>query len=962
MSEPPAAARDYKSTLFLPETPFPMRGGLNKKEPELLAYWAEIGLYRRLRDASKGRTSFILHDGPPYANGHIHLGTGLNKILKDFVVRSRQMLGFDANYVPGWDCHGLPIEWKIEEEFRQSGRAKHDVPPGEFRARCRAYAQHWLEVQRGEFRRLGIEGDWDNPYLTMAPASEAAIVAEFLKVARSGLLYRGSKPVMWSPVERTALADAEIEYHEKQSTTIYVRFSVVDEIDASILIWTTTPWTIPGNRAIAYNPEISYGIYEVLAVEQGLKFQPWSLEGERVVLADRLAAEVLAAGKVAEFERVGDFNPKGRICLHPFNGEGYDFQVPLLAGDHVTDEAGTGFVHTAPSHGEEDYQVWRASGRSQIPYMLDPDGRYLPHVPKFAGLDVLQTTGKDAGKDGKANAAVIEALISADKLWARGRLTHSYPHSWRSKAPVIFRNTPQWFIALDKPMADGRTLRQTALAAIDATHFVPEAGRNRIRAMVEDRPDWLISRQRAWGAPIALFVHKVTGEVLNDAEVDARILAAIAAGGADAWFTQPATAFLGPDYRPEEWDKIEDILDVWFDSSSTHAFVLEGRADQSWPADLYLEGSDQHRGWFQSSLLESCATRGRAPYKGVLTHGFVLDAKGFKMSKSLGNTVEPQEVAEKFGIDILRLWAASIDFTDDPRLGDEILKTVGEAYRKLRNTIRYLLGAVAGYDPAESPVDDADLPLLERYMRDRLARLDATIRAGFMAYDFRSVFEAVLTFCSVDLSAFYLDVRKDSLYCDRPDALRRRAARGTMRAILDRLLAWLAPILPFTCEEAFLSLGAGLSVHLTTLPETPAHWRDDALAARFERLLQERDVVLGALEVERREKRIGSSLEAQVELWVADQNAAADFDGVEPADFFITSAAQVQVGEGPADAFRLADRPGIAARIAPARGRKCARSWRVTEDVGADPRYPELSARDADAVAFLDARAQETIA
>ena len=986
--------RDYKDTLFLPETDFPMRAGLPKREPELLARWAHLGLYKRLRDDAKGRTPYVLHDGPPYANGHIHMGTALTKILKDMIVRSRQMTGFDANYVPGWDCHGLPIEWKVEEEFRAKGRAKRDVPNAEFRGECRTYAQKWLDIQREEFRRLGGEGDWDDPYTTMAFSSEATIAGELLKFAHSGLLYRGSKPVMWSPVEQTALAEAEIEYHDHTSTTVWVKFPIQivyseifddqgdlkdqssqDNLDklafieelkkASIVIWTTTPWTIPGNRAICYGPKLSYGLYEVVAMQADLKFEPWSKPGDRLVLSDALADSVKKAGLIAEWKRLEDVPSevlKGGICHHPLKGfgGGYEFDVPLLAGDHVTDEAGTGFVHTAPGHGQEDYIAWvSAFGMgAEIPHTVDEFGAYTDEAPGFTGAKVIVTEGKKKGEDGDANKKVIEALIEKGALLARGRLTHSYPHSWRSKAPVIFRNTPQWFIAMDRKMASGKTLRETALAAIDETGFTPAGGRNRIRAMVEGRPDWLVSRQRAWGVPLTIFVNRDTGEVLKDRNVDARIVKAIEERGADAWFDTDAQEFLGKDYKAADYEKIEDILDVWFDSGSTHAFVLEGRDDLSWPADLYCEGSDQHRGWFQSSLLEACGTRGRAPYKHIVTNGFVVDGEGRKMSKSLGNVVAPEEIIKQYGAEIIRIWVASGDYTDDPRVGPEIIYSAVDAYRNLRNTMRYLLGALAGFTEAER-LPREEMPELERYVLHRLAVLDGEVRAAYDAFDFKTVWRKCLDFASLDLSAFYLDIRKDSLYCDRPDAIRRRAARTVMAEVFDRLAVWLAPVCVFTMEEAWLSRypSEDGSIHLQQFPATPNAWRDDALGAKWRSIRDVRRVVTGALEVERRDKRIGASLEAAPVVHVDDADLLKAYDGLDPAELFITSGATLTGEAAPASAFRLdGETQAVAVVPVEADGEKCRRCWRILPEVGVHERHDDLCERCIDAVEAADAR------
>ena len=939
--------RDYRETVFLPETPFPMRAGLPTAEPKLLERLGDLYPLIRADRQAKGAPLFVLHDGPPYANGAIHIGHALNKILKDFVVRSRFALGYDVDYTPGWDCHGLPIEWKIEEEFTKEGRRKDEVSKAEFRSRCRAYAKHWIAEQRREFERLGVLGDWDNRYSTMDFASEAAIVAEFHKFIASGQLYRGAKPVMWSPMERTALADAEVEYHDHVSPTIWVKFPVTEGSDAacgsiakggSVVIWTTTPWTIPGNRAVAYNADIAYAAYRVEALEKDLAFAPWAKVGEVLVLAEKLADEVFAAAKVAKWLKLESVDPRGMMCAHPLAAldAGYGFPVPLLAGDHVTDDAGTGFVHTAPSHGAEDYVVWLAHGHRDIPETVDEDGAFEPSVPLFGGLKVLETEGKKAGKFGPANDAVIAKLIEAGTLLARGRLEHSYPHSWRSKAPVIYRATPQWFIRMDAPLDDkahgGKTLRETALAAIDATEFFPAGGRNRIRAMVESRPDWLISRQRAWGSPLAMFVDKATGHPLHDTEVNDRIVALIAEEGADAWFTRPARDFLG-NHDVERYEKVEDILDVWFDSGSTHAFVLEHRPHTRWPADLYLEGADQHRGWFQSSLLESCATRGRAPYGAVMTHGFTLNEKGEKMSKSLGNSVEPQDVTKQNGAEILRLWSALVDYGEDQRIGPTVLQTVIDAYRKLRNTLRYLLGALAGYEAAEA-VPLQDMAPLERFVLHRLHELDGLVRTSYEAYAFEPVVKALGDFCSNDLSALFFDIRRDLLYCDPPQRLRRRAARTVMDAVFERLTIWLAPILAFTCEEAWATRfpEAGPNA-FRVFPETPAEWRSDAEAERWRKVERVTRVVTGALEVERRDKRMGAALEAAPRVFIADPELAAAFESLDPAEVFRTSAATLQLGDGPAEAFRLDEVPGVAvdrraspaATSAPAAGGCCRR-------------------------------------
>ena len=948
---------EYKDTLFLPETTLPMKAGLAEAEPRQLAHWETLGLYKRLRDSAKGRPPFILHDGPPYANGDIHIGTALNKILKDLVVRSQQMLGKDADYIPGWDCHGLPIEWKVEERYRAQGRSKDEVPVVEFRAECRAFAEHWLGVQREQFKRLGGIGDWAHPYTTMAFPAEAAIAREFMKFLMNGLLYRGSKPVMWSVVEKTALAEAEIEYQEHVSNTIFVKFPVrkgPSSVDgASVVIWTTTPWTIPGNRAIAFSKDIAYGLYDVAAVAEGAA----SKVGDKLILSDALAETVKNAGKIEALKRLGDVDPTGLVCAHPLHAAGFDFDVPVLPGDFVTEETGTGFVHIAPGHGQDDYELGRKNG-IEVPMTVGEDGSYFPHVPLFAGKKVLTADGKD----GDANGAVMRELALAGALLAKGKLRHQYPHSWRSKAPVIFRNTPQWFIAMDRPCPElqGKTLREIALAEIDRVEFTPPQGRNRIRSMVENRPDWVVSRQRAWGVPLTLFLRKADGELLRDADVNARIVEAFEKEGADAWYTSKPERFLGPGHKAEDYEQVFDILDVWFDSGSTHAFVLEDRLKLTHPASLYLEGSDQHRGWFQSSLLESCGTRGRAPYDGILTHGFVLDEKGEeKMSKSKGNTLSPLDVTSRNGADILRLWVASADFTNDIRFGPGIVQSSVDVYRKLRNTLRFTLANLAAFSEDER-LPAAEMPELDRYILHRLAELDALVREGYARYDFARVFHALVNFCNSDLSAFYYDIRKDALYCDSPKAVRRRAARTVLDEIFRRLTTWLAPVLCFTMEEIWLTRfpGEADSIHLQVFPETPVSWRDEALATRWARIRALRRVVTGALEVERREKRIGASLEAAPALYLESASDVALMAGLDLAEIAITSVAKVVEGAAPEGAFRLDDVPGAAAVVGLAEGEKCARCWMILPDVGSHADVPGVCGRCADAVRALPGRAR----
>jgi isoleucyl-tRNA synthetase len=981
MSKP---ERDYSETLFLPQTDFPMRAGLPQKEPEILKAWEKAGIYGRQRAQAKGRDKFILHDGPPYANGNIHIGTALNKVLKDVVTRSQQMLGFDSNYVPGWDCHGLPIEWKIEEEnYRSKGKQKPDLKDPKamiaFRQECRAYAQHWLNVQREEFKRLGVEGDWAHPYTTMDFFAEAQIARELMKFAANGTLYRGSKPVMWSVVEKTALAEAEVEYEDYTSDTVWVKFRVDqymgapgtthDVVGASVIIWTTTPWTLPGNRAISYSPKIAYGLYEVTGAPDG----NWAKKGDKYVLADKLAADVMKAAKVESYERKQAVDPYHiDHCSHPLKNSGYDFMVPMLPGEHVTEDTGTGFVHTAPGHGREDFEVWTANARelekrginTAIPYTVDENGAFTEAAPGFTGKRVIN----DKGEKGDANEAVIKALIDVHMLIARGRLKHQYPHSWRSKKPVIFRNTPQWFIAMDKDIdKSGDTLRARALHAIKVTRWVPAQGENRITGMIESRPDWVISRQRAWGVPIAVFIkQKPDGsvDILQDPDVELRIVEAFEREGADAWYAPGARErFLGSKLAADGWQKVDDILDVWFDSGSTHAFVLDDpvhfptlagikrKVDGGKDTVMYLEGSDQHRGWFHSSLLESCGTRGRAPFDIVLTHGFVLAEDGRKMSKSLGNQVFPQDVIKQSGADILRMWVCASDYADDLRIGPEILKNTVETYRKLRNTVRWMLGNLAHFQE-EDRVKAEKMPELERLMLHRLAELDALVRKAYAEFDYKRIFAALSAFMTADLSAFYFDIRKDALYCDPYSSLTRKACLTVLDHLFRCTVTWLAPMLCFTAEESWLSrYGADASsVHLELFPEVPASWRNDALAEKWRKVRTVRRVVTGALEIERAQKRIGSSLEAHPIVHVSNGELAEAVLDVDMAEICITSALTLVEDEGPRDAFRLADVAGVAVVPNLAEGTKCARSWKILTNIGEDPQFPDVSPRDAQAL------------
>ncbi len=931
--------KDYRSTIFLPNTDFSMKGGLPKKEPEWLAKWQEMNIYRTLRE--KGRDNgqkFILHDGPPYANGNIHIGHAMNKILKDIIVRSQQMSGKDAPYIPGWDCHGLPIEWMIEKQYSKKKIKKDDVDPIEFRTECRAFAAKWVDVQREEFKRLGIFGDWDNPYLTMNFDSEAHIVRELQKFLMNGSLYRGSKPIMWSVIEKTALAEAEIEYKDHTSHMIDVGFRVVSSpqaemVGAKIVIWTTTPWTIPGNRAIAFGKDIDYLLFEVTAVEQDSRVAV----GAKISTCETLKTDFLERAGITEINELSHFKGsdlEGTICHHPWHGSGYDFDIPVIEGFHVTTEAGTGYVHIAPGHGQEDFEVGKAIGLP-VPFTVDDGGLYYDSVPLFAGEHVY-----------KVHDHVCEELEKVGALLARDTIIHSYPHSWRSKAPLIFRNTPQWFISMEET-----GLRDKAVAAIDEVRWVPENSKNRMMSMVADRPDWLLSRQRAWGVPITVFIHKETGELLRDDAVNDRIATAVEKQGADAWYNTEAATFLGADYQQKDYEKVGDILDVWFDSGSTHAFVLEQRDELHSPADLYVEGTDQHRGWFQSSLLESCGTRGHAPYKNVLTHGFTLDDKGKKMSKSMGNTIAPQKIVDQFGADILRLWVTSTDYMNEHRIGNNIIQAQVEAYRKIRNTMRFLLGNLNDFSEEEK-LPLSEMPELDRLILHRLAELDDVNSQGIDDFSFNRIYTTLYNFVTVDLSAFYFDIRKDCLYCDSKSSIRRRATRTVLDQIFYVLTKIMAPILVFTSEEIWQSRfpDENDSIHLHTFHKIPAEWRDDALAFKWEKIRSLRKVVTGALEVERREKRIGSSLQGQVKVFVADESYRDALINIDMAELSITSTAKLVVGDAPETAFRHEDVDGVAVVSSLAEGAKCERCWQVLETVGSVGGHDDICPRCVDAV------------
>ena len=937
----------WRESVFLPQTDFPMRGRLPETEPDILRLWDDLGLYERQRQAAQGREKFVLHDGPPYANGELHMGTALNKILKDIINRSRQITHYDANYVPGWDCHGLPIEWKVEEEYRAQGKSKDDLPAVEFRRRCRGFAEKWIDIQRAGFRRFGVIGDWQDPYLTMSPLAEGQIVRELGKFLDKGALYRGVRPVLWSVPEKTALADAEVEYLPHTSPSIWVAYPLRESVhpvlaeklaDTAFAVWTTTPWTVPMVRAIAYAEDADYSLLEVKAAEDS------GVLGKRYLVASALAEAFCEVSGLGETTKLATL--KGSEFAGTFGGsplrcevEGkpvYDADFPLLPADFVTLDQGTGFVQIAPSHGADDYALCQAHDIAALPQM-DGESCFAESVPLFAGTRVL----RDDGSEGDSNKRVLEVLASCGTLLASRKLNHPYPHSWRSKAPLIFRVTPQWFISMEKT-----GLRDTAMQAISDTRFYPPESRERLRSMVDGRPDWCVSRQRLWGVPLPLFTHKQTGEVLNDPQVIERIAQAYEKENSDLWFTEPASRWLAPDYDADEWQQEEDIVEVWFDSGSTHGFVLEKREDLKPIADLYLEGTDQHRGWFQSSLLVGCGTRGRAPYDGLLTHGFVLDDVGQKMSKSLGNTTDPKDVLKDYGADILRLWVTTADYTGDLRIGPKILKQTSESYRRLRYSLRYLLGGLHGFSEGER-IAPADMPLLEKWLLHRLWLATGELEGYFAEYDFHRAFVLLHQIAGNDLSSFYFDIRKDSLYCDAPTSEQRQAVRSTFDLCFDFLATWLSPILSFTTEAAWQARGKDLattpSMHLNLVKKQTelAAWQDRQAYDTVESLRPVRRVITGALERARTASDIGASLEASVRLWLDSteaKQAAEQVGEAGLADWAIVSGLSLADAEEkpPTDAFRLDEVPGVAVVVEKAQGAKCERCWQVLPEVVAD--------------------------
>ena len=896
-----------KDLINLPKTAFSMKANLPIREPEILELWKKIDLYKELRSTRKGKEKFILHDGPPYANGNIHMGTALNKILKDIIVRFHQMDGKDSVYVPGWDCHGLPIEWKIEEKYKKDKKNKNEVPIVEFRKECRAFAEKWIEIHKTQFKRLGVVGDWENYYSTMSFEAEAQIVRELGKFLKEGSLYRGFKPVLWSTVEKTALADAEVEYQDHKSDTIYVSFPVksskLKEIEnAHIVIWTTTPWTIPANKALAYNESLDYILIEIN--DEG------DFKNKKIVCAESLLDSTIKDCEIKNFKKLKSFRGKelkDTICSHPFLDLGYDYEIPMLEANFVTTEQGTGIVHCAPSHGPDDFNLCLSNGIKAVE-TVDGDGKYTDNVSLFEGLHIF-----------KANPIVIEKLKDQKKLLKNGELVHSYPHSWRSKAPLVHRATPQWFISMES-----HKLREKALKAIDETNFYPNKGKERLRSMIETRPDWCVSRQRVWGVPLPIFIHKKTKEILIDSEVFDNIAKIYEQEGSDCWFSDNPQRFLGKKFKSEDFEKLSDIVEVWFDSGSTHSFVLEKRKDLRWPASMYLEGSDQHRGWFHSSLLESCGTRGRAPFESILSHGFVVDGKGLKMSKSLGNVIAPEDILKKYGADILRIWVASSNYAEDLRIDYSILDQHSESYRKIRNTFRYLLGNLKdNLDEINlQNVKPEELPELEQLMLHKIYSLDRKFKKYFQSYDFHNLYKELLNFCTVDLSAFYFDIRKDVLYCDPEESKKRKSTLILLDIILNSLLRWFAPILAFTTEEIYqLVSKKNKSVHLEQFINFPKEFENKELSIKWDEILKIRDICNISIEEKRASKEIGSSLEADLEIKLNHKLLKLTKE-IDFAELCITS--KFLVKESKEDE--------IIVKTKKAKGNKCPICWKISED------------------------------
>ncbi len=896
-----------KENLHLPKTAFSMKADLAKKEPEILRQWEQNKTFEKIRKDSKNKEKFILHDGPPYANGHIHMGTALNKILKDMIIRFHQMNGKDSVYVPGWDCHGLPIEWKIEEQYKKNKKNKDEVPIKDFRKECREFAKKWIDIHIKEFKRLGVTGDFENYYSTMSFEAEAQIVRELGKFLLDGSLYQGFKPVFWSTVEKTALADAEVEYKDHTSNTIFVAFKVKNTKkdflkDSNIIIWTTTPWTIPANKALAFNSAIEYSLVEIDNLE--------NFKEKKIVVATNLLDSIVKSCEIEKFKILKTFSGAefdGTICTHPFQTLGYNFDVPMLDARFVTLEQGTGIVHCAPSHGPDDFNLCL---KHNIPskYTVDNSGYYTSEIPYFTKTHVF-----------KADPIVIDKLKELKKLLKNGKLQHSYPHSWRSKAPLIYRATPQWFISMEK-----NSLRNKAIKAIEDTTFYPPKGKERLMSMIKDRPDWCVSRQRSWGVPLPIFINKKTKKPLQDQKVIDRIAKIYEKEGSDCWFIDDAKRFLGEDRNKDDYEKLTDIVEVWFDSGCTHSFVLEKRKDLKWPADMYLEGSDQHRGWFQSSLLESCGTRGRAPYENVLSHGFVVDGKGMKMSKSAGNVISPDDILKNYGADILRAWVASSDYAEDLRIDNAILSQHAESYRKIRNTFRFILGNIQdNFDKQDfQKIDLNSFSELERYILSRLFHLDKTIKENLKNYNFHKLYKELLNFCSLELSSFYFDIRKDVLYCDDLSSKKRKNCIIVINIILECLLKWLAPIFVFTTEEIFNLINKNeKSIHETIFPKIPDKWKDDALTEKWKKLYQIKQNVNIAIEEKRTNKEIGSSLEANVSIYVNEKEFKF-LEGVDLEEYFIASKVEK---------FKNQNAEEIRIEVKKSEGIKCTLCWKILD-------------------------------
>ena len=897
-----------KENINLPKTAFSMKANLQNKEPGLIDFWDKIELYKKLRSSSKGKEKFVLHDGPPYANGNIHMGTALNKILKDLIVKFHQMSGKDSVYVPGWDCHGLPIEWKIEEQYKKNKKNKNDIPINEFRKECRDFATKWIGVHKKQFKRLGVVGDWDNYYSTMSFDAEAQIVRELGKFLKEGSLYRGYKPVLWSTVEKTALADAEVEYLDHKSDTIFATFKVnksnVEKLlNTEIIIWTTTPWTIPANRALAYNENLKYAI---INIEDQTDFKD-----RQIVVAEDLLKSILENCNIKKFKKILSFPGKdfeGTICSHPFSEIGFDYDIPMLEANFVTKEEGTGIVHCAPSHGSDDFNLC-LKNNIKAEETVDDDGKYTKHVPSFEGIHIF-----------KANKIIIEKLKEQKKLLANGELIHSYPHSWRSKAPLVHRATLQWFISMES-----HGLRNKALKAIDETKFYPSKGKERLKSMIELRPDWCVSRQRAWGVPIPVFLSKKTNEILLDDEVTENIASIFEKEGADCWFEGDAQRFLGKKYKSKDYNKLTDIVEVWFDSGSTHSYVLEKRKDLKWPASMYLEGSDQHRGWFHSSLLESCGTRGRAPFDSILSHGFVVDGKGLKMSKSLGNIISPEDILKKYGADILRIWVAASDYAEDLRIDYSILEQHAESYRKIRNTFRYILGNLNDkFEKTDfEKINIKEMPELEQYMLHKIYNLNSVFKKNFEKYNFHTWHKELLNFCTSDLSAFYFDIRKDALYCDSAESKKRKSTIKFLNIILEILLKWFAPVLSFTTEEIYTLLKIDIkgSIHLEKFPVISAKWNNKDLSDKWTELIRIRDKCNSSIELKRASKEIGSSLEANLTIHL-NEKLIELVKGTDFSELCITSGAKIEK-------INESDPEAIVVKTIKAEGQKCPICWKI---------------------------------